>query len=144
MFVPVELPQIKFFKGDRWKNKETGRKARMDSLVKTLEFVSQWWCGYSWNVCETVALVKPWIFVRKSVREKKKVLKNIVFSRLFFGRGTRTRTLGTRFWRPLIKSSVTHMNTTFSDKVIDAYYSLYYNFWKRYFMHLFLQKISHF
>lgn len=42
MFVPVELPQIKFFKGDRGKNKELGRMARMDSLVKTLEFVSQW------------------------------------------------------------------------------------------------------
>ena len=78
--------------------------------------------------------------------EKQKSLEtriNTGFSRLFFGRGTRTRTLGTRFWRPLIKSSVTRMNTTFSDKLIDAYYSLYYNFWKRYFMRLFIQKTSH-
>lgn len=36
------LPQIKFFKGDRGKNKEGGHNARMDSLEKTLEFVSRW------------------------------------------------------------------------------------------------------
>lgn len=42
LFVPVDLPSTKFFKGDRGKNKEGGRKARMDSLAKTLEFVSQW------------------------------------------------------------------------------------------------------
>ena len=42
MFVPMELPQIKFFKGDRGKNKEGGHNARMDSLEKTLEFVSRW------------------------------------------------------------------------------------------------------
>ena len=42
MFVPMELPQIKFFKGDRGKNKEGGHNARMDSLEKTLEFVSKW------------------------------------------------------------------------------------------------------
>ena len=42
LFVPMELPSAKFFKGDRGKNKENGRKARMDSLVKTLEFVSKW------------------------------------------------------------------------------------------------------
>lgn len=42
LFVPMELRQTKFFKGDRGKNKEGGRKARMDSLVKTLEFVAQW------------------------------------------------------------------------------------------------------
>lgn len=41
MFVPRDLPQIKFFKGER-KNKENGRKARMDSLTKTLEFVARW------------------------------------------------------------------------------------------------------
>ena len=42
LFVPVDLRSTKFFKGDRGKNKENGRKARMDSLVKTLEFVSKW------------------------------------------------------------------------------------------------------
>lgn len=42
LFVPTELRSTKFFKGDRGKNKENGRKARMDSLVKTLEFVSKW------------------------------------------------------------------------------------------------------
>lgn len=42
MFVPMDMPQLKMFKGDRGKNKEGGRKARMDSLVKTLEFVSKW------------------------------------------------------------------------------------------------------
>lgn len=42
LFVPMELSAAKFFRGDRSKNKEPGRKARMDSLTKTLEFVSQW------------------------------------------------------------------------------------------------------
>lgn len=42
LFVPMELPMARFFRGDRGKYKELGRKARMDSLVKTLEFVSQW------------------------------------------------------------------------------------------------------
>ena len=42
LFVPMELRSTKFFKGDRGKNKENGRKARMDSLAKTLEFVSKW------------------------------------------------------------------------------------------------------
>lgn len=42
LFFPMELWLARFFKGDRWKNKERGRKARMDSLVKTLEFVSRW------------------------------------------------------------------------------------------------------
>lgn len=42
LFVPMELSAAKFFRGDRGKYKELGRKARMDSLVKTLEFVSQW------------------------------------------------------------------------------------------------------
>lgn len=42
LFVPLELPAAKFFRGDRGKNKEPGRRARMDSLEKTLEFVSQW------------------------------------------------------------------------------------------------------
>ena len=42
LFVPMQLKSTKFFKGDRGKNKENGRKARMDSLVKTLEFVSKW------------------------------------------------------------------------------------------------------
>ncbi len=42
LFVPMELRLAKFFKGDRWKNKKPGQKARMDSLIETLEFVSQW------------------------------------------------------------------------------------------------------
>jgi len=42
LFVPMELSAAKFFRGDRGKYKELGRKARMDSLVKTLEFVSRW------------------------------------------------------------------------------------------------------
>lgn len=42
LFVPMELSAAKFFRGDRGKNKEPGRRARTDSLVKTLEFVSQW------------------------------------------------------------------------------------------------------
>lgn len=42
MFVPMEFSQTKLFKGDRGKNKEPGLKARMDSLTKTLEFVSRW------------------------------------------------------------------------------------------------------
>ncbi len=42
LFVPMELRSARFFKGDRGKNREPGRKARMDSLAKTLEFVSQW------------------------------------------------------------------------------------------------------
>lgn len=42
LFVPMELRSTKFFRGERGKNKEPGRKARMDSLTKTLEFVSRW------------------------------------------------------------------------------------------------------
>lgn len=42
MFVPMEFGQTKMFKGDRGKNKEAGLKARLDSLTKTLEFVSKW------------------------------------------------------------------------------------------------------
>lgn len=42
MFVPVDLQMTRFFKGDRGKNKDLGRKSRMDSLMKTLEFVSRW------------------------------------------------------------------------------------------------------
>ena len=42
LFVPVEFGMMKFFKGDRGRNKEPGRKARMDSLKKTLEFVEKW------------------------------------------------------------------------------------------------------
>lgn len=42
LFVPMELRRAMFFKGDRRKNKEQGRKARMDSLMQTLEFVSRW------------------------------------------------------------------------------------------------------
>jgi len=39
LFVPMELSVAKFFRGDRGKNKEPGRRARMDSLEKTLEFI---------------------------------------------------------------------------------------------------------
>lgn len=42
LFVPMELRTAKFFKGDRGENKEPGRKARMDSLARTLEFVERW------------------------------------------------------------------------------------------------------
>lgn len=42
MFVPMEFSQTKMFKGDRGKNKEPGLKARLDSLDKTLEFVTRW------------------------------------------------------------------------------------------------------
>lgn len=42
MFVPMELRMAKCFRGDRGKNKERGREARMDSLIKILEFVSRW------------------------------------------------------------------------------------------------------
>lgn len=42
LFVPMELSLAKFFVGDRGKYKELSRKARMDSLTKTLEFVSRW------------------------------------------------------------------------------------------------------
>lgn len=42
LFVPVEFWMGRLFKGDRGKNREPGRKARMDSLEKTLEFVSRW------------------------------------------------------------------------------------------------------
>lgn len=42
MFVPIELRTAKFFRGDRGKNRNPGRKARMDSLEKTLDFISKW------------------------------------------------------------------------------------------------------
>lgn len=42
LFVPLDLPSAKFFKGERGENKEPARKDRMDSLTQTLEFVSQW------------------------------------------------------------------------------------------------------
>lgn len=42
MFVPMEFEQTKLFKGDRGKNREAGLKCRLNSLEKTLEFVSQW------------------------------------------------------------------------------------------------------
>lgn len=42
LFVPMDLPSAKLFQGDRGPNKENGRKARMDSLVKTMEFISRW------------------------------------------------------------------------------------------------------
>lgn len=42
LFVPMEVSLAKFFVGDRGKYKELSKKARMDSLIKTLEFVAQW------------------------------------------------------------------------------------------------------
>ena len=42
LFVPMELRSTKFFRGERGRYKEDGRRARMDSLTKTLEFVSRW------------------------------------------------------------------------------------------------------
>lgn len=42
LFVPMELHMTKFFRGERGRNKEPGRTARMDSLMKTLEYVSLW------------------------------------------------------------------------------------------------------
>jgi len=42
LFVPMDLRLANFFKGDRWKNKKPGREARMDSLMKILDFISQW------------------------------------------------------------------------------------------------------
>lgn len=42
LFVPMELSLAKFFRGDRGKYKELSREARMDSLTKTLEFVTRW------------------------------------------------------------------------------------------------------
>lgn len=42
LFVPMELPSARLFRSERGKNKEPARKARMDSLEKTLSFVSQW------------------------------------------------------------------------------------------------------
>ena len=42
LFVPLELRSAKFFKGDRGANKALSYKDRMDSLEKTLEFVSEW------------------------------------------------------------------------------------------------------
>ncbi len=42
LFVPMEWKLAGFFVGDRGKYKEPGRKARMDSLDKTLEFISCW------------------------------------------------------------------------------------------------------
>ena len=42
LFVPMELRLAKFFRGDRGKYRELSRNARMDSLAKTLEFISHW------------------------------------------------------------------------------------------------------
>lgn len=42
LFVPIELLLSKFFRGDRGKYKEWSRRARMDSLKKTLEFAARW------------------------------------------------------------------------------------------------------
>lgn len=42
LFVPMELRLAKFFRGDRGKYKKLSQNARMDSLEKTLEFVTKW------------------------------------------------------------------------------------------------------
>lgn len=42
LFVPMEVRLARCFRGDRGKHREPGRQARMDSLEKTLEFVSLW------------------------------------------------------------------------------------------------------
>ena len=42
MFIPMDHWMTKLFKGDRGRNREPGLRARMDSLSKTLEFVSEW------------------------------------------------------------------------------------------------------
>ena len=41
LFVSMQLVSAKFFKGDRGKNKKASYNARMDSLNKTLEFVTK-------------------------------------------------------------------------------------------------------
>ena len=42
MFIPMDHWMVSIFKGDRGRNREPGRRDRMDSLTKTLEFVSKW------------------------------------------------------------------------------------------------------
>lgn len=42
MFIPMDHWMVNLFKGDRGRNREPGRRDRMDSLSKTLEFVSKW------------------------------------------------------------------------------------------------------
>lgn len=42
LFVPLEMPSARFFRGERGRNKEAARRDRMDSLIKTLDFVSEW------------------------------------------------------------------------------------------------------
>lgn len=42
MFVPLKLRMAAFFKGDRGTYKRLGQRDRMDSLAKTLDFVSRW------------------------------------------------------------------------------------------------------
>lgn len=42
LFVPIDFWMTTLFKGDRRRNREPGRRARMDSLIKTLEFVESW------------------------------------------------------------------------------------------------------
>ena len=42
LFVPLELRLARLFRGDRGKYRELSREARMDSLAKTLEFVTRW------------------------------------------------------------------------------------------------------
>ncbi len=42
LFMPMELRSARAFRGDRGRNRAPGREDRMDSLAKTLAFVSQW------------------------------------------------------------------------------------------------------
>ena len=42
MFIPMDYWMVGLFKGDRGRNREPGRRDRMDSLTKILEFVSEW------------------------------------------------------------------------------------------------------
>ena len=42
MFIPMDHWMVSLFKGDRGKNREPGRRDRMDSLTKTLKFISKW------------------------------------------------------------------------------------------------------
>lgn len=42
LFVPMELRLSKFFRGNQGKYRELSRKARMDSVAKTMDLVSRW------------------------------------------------------------------------------------------------------
>ena len=96
------------------------------------------WMWYNWNsLWNSESLLSNIECLSEKVLENKKYkqksVENLRFSTLYhLAGGTRTRTLGTRFWRPLLKYSVTRINTMFSECFFYMNYSLYYNFWKRY------------